>query len=263
MKWSSWLWSALCMVLPVAAAVGGDHPAPMQINGRLYIDERGDVTDFRPIEALPDRVEGAIQRSVRQWKFEPILREGRPVSAQTGLWLTVAAVPVAEDAYRLRIDKIRFLDQRTLIDTSPPRYPKAAQRASVSASVLLAIRLDAAGHVVAAYALQTAVSGFGAAGKADGWRSEFAESATEAALRWRFSPSDDASGDSTMLMPIEYRIDGVAAPRLGVAAGSVSAIPWLSDDGRTYDADGLQSGNLLAVDSAWRLKTAVLGETLR
>jgi len=63
--------------------VFGEHrfnPAPV----RIIIDKEGRVRHAHFISAFPDQAK-AIEDAVRQWRFKPYLRDGRPVEVETGI----------------------------------------------------------------------------------------------------------------------------------------------------------------------------------
>jgi TonB family protein len=49
------------------------------------IDENGDVTDARVLKGLPDGLDQAAIDAVRQWKFRPAMKDGKPVAVTFNL----------------------------------------------------------------------------------------------------------------------------------------------------------------------------------
>lgn len=240
----------LLLALPGLAQAQGKE-LRMDVAGEIGIDPQGAVSDCKIYTILTPPVEKTIIDSIRRWKFEPVMHAGVPIAAKSRLWLTLSTLPAGDQGYRLRIDKIRFLGNRKPIgDMVPVRYPKAAQRASISAVVLVAVRVDRAGNVVDAVATQSSLFGSQALARAREpvarlWRKSFEDSAVAAAKQWKFTPADPSAGEAdetTLVMPVEYRIgySQISGEWRDALASPIGPIPWLSAEKQQYDAIGLQ-----------------------
>jgi len=78
----------------------------------------------------------------------------------------------------------------------PPRYPAAARRRGLEGTVIVRLRVDARGRVLAAEVLK-------------GSGSKLLDGAALAALkRWRFTPGQDQKGtvESTVTVPVEFAL---------------------------------------------------------
>lgn len=241
----------------------------LDVSGEIGIDPQGAVYDYQIRTILTPEVRQLVDRAVRQWTFEPVVRDGKPVHAKSGMHLTLAALPV-DQGYQLRIDGVRFLGGRPVEKMVPPKYPRDATRVGVNATVLVAVHVDATGKVLDAVASRSALVGARATERvAEAWRKRFEASSVAAAKKWQFRPADLAAGDApeiTIIVPITYRMadapDSMLEGWRAELAGPSHPIPWLSVDKQQFDANGLKEGQSLALDNPMKLQTAVVGKTL-
>jgi hypothetical protein len=64
---------------------------------RIIIDKEGRVRHTHFLSAFPDQTK-AISDSLKQWRFKPYLRNGKPVEVETGLMFGRSPYPVARKA---------------------------------------------------------------------------------------------------------------------------------------------------------------------
>lgn len=238
----------------------------LDVAGEIGIDQEGAVYDYSISSIVTPELKALIDKAVRQWKFEPVVRNGEPVYAKTGMRMILAALPVAT-GYQLRIENLRFLGTRRALRTEPPKYPMDAVRRGVGATVLVAVRVGADGKVLDAAAAQSRL--YGSAGNEKNesrFTALFEKASVDAAKRWAYQTADIAAGEApetTLIVPIEYRLDGMAVSE-GWREGASTAkpIPWLRSDQQRYDARGLKQGESIALGEPIRMKTDVVGSTL-
>ena len=261
------LWVALALFS--ASAVAEDKPLRMEVMGEIAIDHAGAVYDYKINTLLTPEVKQLVERVVRQWKFEPVVRDGKPVYARSNMHLTLLATPV-EAGYRLQVEDVRFLGNRSMKTAVPPRYPREATRSSIGAIVLVAARVDADGKALDAAAARSALVGVrGSDRVAEKGRQRFEASCVEAMKQWTFQPADLAAGgppETTIIVPIVFQtadagpIDRVW--RANDLVGPPHPIPWLPPAQQAFDAEGLREGQMLALDSPVKLRTNIEGTTL-
>lgn len=258
------------LALWVLALGAGAQDAGLRlpVNGEIGVDPTGAVFDYRIETELTPAVKALVERSVRQWKFEPVMRDGKATHAKARIHLTLVAREMAE-GFQLQVEHVRFSGYRDAISMKPPRYPKQAAINGVGGDVLVAVRVDAAGKVIDAVAVQTSWPYKKVAAKAaEKWGALLETASVEAARAWTFEPADTAlheEGDSTLIVPISYRMNVDRPPREGwhyESAGPARPIPWLEPDRQVFDASGLKDGETLALDRAVKLKTPVIGSLL-
>lgn len=262
---------ALLLVLLWLAVSTAAHAAEealrLDVKGEIAIDKEGAVYDYKIGTILTPEIKDLVDRSVRKWKFEPVIRNGTPTYAKSDMYLTLLASRV-EAGYQLRVERVRFGGSRKAKRIPPPPYPTDASRAGLSAMVLVAVHIDRDGQVIDAVAAQSSLTGVKASKKAaDSWLKGFNKAAVAAAKKWKFAPADLAAGDApetTQLVPIEF-MSGDPTPSEGwryASSGTAYPIPWLPAEKQAYDATGLKQGESIALDGAINLKQDVVGTAL-
>lgn len=257
----------LLLLLALPGALKAEEAAlRLDVKGEIAIDKAGAVYDYKIATVLTPEISALVDRSVRKWTFEPVVRNGAPVHAKNDMYLTLIASRV-ETGYQLRVERVRFGGSRKERRISPPPYPKEANRAGIAATVLVAVRIDQEGNVLDAVAAQSSLNGVKARQRdADNWLKSFDKVSVAAAKKWKFEAADTAAGDApetTQLVPVEFRTDSLESEGWRQAsAGTAHPIPWLPAEKQTYDATGLKQGDSLALDGAINLKQNVVGTML-
>lgn len=260
-------WAFLLLALSGALAAQERKELRLDVAGEIGIDPQGAVFDYRIETILPPEMKVLVEKAVRQWTFEPVLREGQPVHAKSKLRLTLAAVPV-EKGYQLRVEDIRFFGTRQPLKMVPPRYPMGAMEAGVGADILVAVRIGVDGTVQDAFAAQSRLINAGNSEKRNRkWEKLFEQPTLDAVKDWKFQAADLAAGDAaetTLLVPVSFRMEGMPSFEHGWREGPSTAktIPWLPTERQKYDASGLKEGESIALDSPVRMKASVVGTTL-
>ncbi|MFT4198827.1 MAG: hypothetical protein QM601_13160 [Pseudoxanthomonas sp.] len=240
----------------------------MAVTGEVGIDPQGNVFAVDIQTVVTPAVHDLLEKTVRQWKFEPVVQDGKAVYAKSLMHLDLLAKKV-DSGYQLQVDGVRFCASRRALAMQPSSYPREAARARVMADVLVAVRVDAGGQVVDAVATQVAFPqrGIGPS-QAASWSKTFAKAAVEAARNWRYAPADVAAGDladATLIVPVTYRVDAASASTEGwrnLPNVISTPIPWLPAAAQSFDATGLRQGEALALQSNIALKTPVVGQAL-
>lgn len=267
----NWIFTILLSAAGLAAAA--ETPAQpvytKQLSGDIVIDVEGNVRNYELKDAdLTPQLREIVDRSIRHWRFEPVVVDGKPVNAKTSMRLQIEAKPIAE-GYAIKVDSIVFgsptRDQSKL---KPPRYPWVAQQGGVEALVVLVLRLDAEGRVTDLYPEQTSLSGSGPEKIVQQWRRMFEDNAMEAARRWRFEIKETVDGrpvaDSAVRIPVEYRLGKANGWTTAlIPTGGPSRIPaW----GRVWQPAAtpaaLRQGESLSLTSAFKLKNSPVGSYL-
>ena len=281
MRNRNWLLAGLLLV---AVAVKADEPAPqtataqaeeraslqLDVSGNITIDQQGAVRDYKINTPLAPKVEQLVDSAVRKWRFEPVVRDGKPVIAKTVMYLLLSAKPV-EQGYRLAIQKVRFGGDRAAVSHILPGYPYEALRARVGASVLAAVRVDREGNVTDAAAVVSKVTDLRGAERKPGRLNKYFEQAVVGALKkWKYTPADSEGGapaEVTLIVTTSFSLpDSKGSDPLKNggwrAADVTNPIPWLPADKQKFDAEGLRDGQSIALDGDIKLQTAVVGTAL-
>lgn len=258
---------ACLLLLSVAPAFGADAPVAeyrLQVLGQLVIDRDGTVQEYALEQGQAPQVEGLIEESVRAWKFEPIVVDGKPVVAKTRMSLVVQATP-RDDDFVLRVDNVWFGEPKQVGKSTAPTYPRAAIKAGLEARVLLTARIDATGKVVDVHPYQTSLSRKGGETR---WRNLFEQASLAAARTWTYETDllDGNPRGMTVQIPVEYMLTSGATRKQmdaqmnrwrGFLPGPITPAPWV-DASSVAAADGQAA----ALDSPFKLRSDVLGKAL-
>ena len=265
---------ALAGLLLAAGLAPAAEKVPLEyslgIAGELVIDPQGKVKTYAMDDGLAQPLASLVQRNVEQWTFEPIVVDGKPVTAKTRMRLGLLAQPRGDD-YELRVEYVYFGDAKPRGKSVPPRYPRPALLAGVQARVVVMAKVDAEGNVLDAHAYQSSVS---VKRSEQRWRKAFAEASVAAALASKYEPTDEIAGrrvGNTLTLPFTYTISqGSSKKELeannkywrAYIPGPVSPPPWIGETAAGLDTDALADGQSAALDSPFRLKTDVIGKVL-
>lgn len=267
---------ALFVVLGVCGCVFAyaQKEAPvleMHAVGDVWIAPDGHVSDYKLRNELLPAVAELVAKNVRSWTFEPILVDGKPVTAKTAINLNLKAEPVGNDSYSIRITSLHFGSMaRTGDHTRPPRYPPGAVRAGVGAKVLLAVRIDDSGQVVEALPMQTNLDrNVGNEADQKQFRTLFEKASIAAAKSWRYNVSETLNGKpigSASVVPVEFWLNGNSGEGRWKAfvPGPINPVPWLRDGQLADNRDwsDIKDGEAVSLDSRFKLKNDVIGKTL-
>lgn len=251
----------------VDKARGGEPSFELTAVGTIEVAPDGSVHAYDLETKLGSDVETLVERTVRTWRFEPVLVDGRAVIAKTRMRLELVAEPV-DDGYALRVDDVFFgsVDAR---NNTPPTFPTTPLREGVGARVILVLQLDATGKVAQIHVEQVSLT------KNAGWRAKalqahFIAASRRAAATWTYNIEEFVDGEpaptTLVRVPIEYslRESGGWTERQAYVPGPIHPMPWAdTDEGITQEQlDGLAQGDAQPLGSRVRLKDDVVGSVL-
>ncbi len=282
-----------CIASP---AIAKDTAAPLadslesvmttKVDGSIAIDQQGQLTDFRIDTPLPGKMSQMLDKTVRSWRFHPVLVDGNPVAAQSKIRITLAAKKGSED-YRARVDNVIFPrdeDDRTKSvsnhaaviakkSVAPPAYPRGLLLAGVEGVVLLSLKIDTDGQVEQVLPVQTTLLNVKGRKKVLALAiTEFEQSASSAARFWRFDvvakTEQPAARDMTVMVPVSYTVNWKARAKPGLWRAEVRSPRkqpgWLGDETgeQKIGVSDLADGEVMPVASAFKLITDVVGTAL-
>lgn len=253
------------------AAVRQQVESSMLVGGDIHIETDGSVSalQLRQEERLPEGVIKLVRDNVLQWRFEPVVVDGKPVRAIAPMNLRVIARKLEGGSYEVSLRGVSFqkydaVDPHNVTSTAmtPPRYPEAALRAGATGSVYLLVKVGRDGKVEDAFAEQVNLTFLSRESEQRRFREVLAKSAVAAAKGWTFQVPTE--GDSVsqpywnVRVPISYAIgnsrDNKGAETYGrwtsYVAGPRESAPWRTPD-RNTDAspDTLAEGGVYMADS--------------
>lgn len=262
------LCAAFLMAVAGVAHAADDPVLDLVAIGTLEVGPDGSVLDYTLENDLEPAVATLVDRTVREWAFEPVLVDGTPVIAVTRMRLELEAVPQGGD-YALRVADV-LLGAPDPATRQPPVYPPAALDEHLSARVSLLLQVDANGTVQDVHVEQVSLSE--RMGKREErFRGYFAKASREAAMAWTFEMGEIIGGEpvaARLRVPVDFemrRLDGWSE-RASYVAGPFHPSPWADADATMGEAGAdtlkLADGEVQPLDSRVKLRDDVVGQLL-
>jgi len=256
----------LVAALSAAPAVARDAPQVYTAGttGELVVDTEGRVVEVTlDRKALGDEVMQGFEDRIRQWRFEPVLRDGAPVRAKASMSLGLIVIRQPGVAgLRLGFERVQFFDPaereaRRGVSRSlaPPTYPRSESVAQIGGRVNLLLQLDPDGRVVRAAAESVNVYGDELDGKVERHARNFSRAAEQAASRWTIPGIEGG----VVVVPVTfspYQHDGQRWIRTRGATVEVPA--WVAIERASRQVIALGEGGL-ASSERWKLLTPLDG----
>lgn len=226
-------------------------PAPVKrpplffatVAGSLVVEPDGSVSEVK-LE-LPGDAGRIYREALAKQRFQPVEIDGRIVRAHAFFKLRARATPIdGSSEARLFIDDITFVDPpgqgqpqepRQTTSLKPPRYPSAAARRGVGASVMVRIQLNAEGRVVRAGIQDFSLSAVNPPTRDRAQRDAnlFVRNTLEAVRDWTFDmdtiPTTGAE-EPTVLVPVTFHSPTIPwdgwVPSIPL---EVRLLPWMRD----------------------------------
>lgn len=284
----NYLVTTLCLLLLAigtgarADDLGKHFKASMVVTGAITINPDGSVNSYAldQQDKLPEGVIAVMRATLPNWKFQPVLADGKPVMAKSGMSVRVVATPVDDGHATVQVSGAQFGMDTAKAKQSPqcangacltsntkkaPQYPIGAIREGVSGIVYLVQEIGRDGRVERQAVKQVDLRNRGNAAKARRLSKMLSDASLEAARSWTYNiPTTgvEAGRDHWIVTtPINYTLGGVYAygqwdPYI---PGEVQDVPWadtakhLASD-RGGDAVLATGGSFLA-DSRFVLLT--------
>jgi hypothetical protein len=256
----------------------------MQVDGWIRIDPEGGVADFTIDSELLPKLRQNLERTVRGWRFEPVVIDGTPRMVRARTRVVLAASQIG-NAYRITVDNVTFPNEpdaeASLPDDlpppigagklEPPSWPRGLLGANVSGQVLLCLRIGAGGRVEEVVAVQSML--FDVKGKDRVLRDviqQFERSALITARRWHFKISaergrmsaDERSVNVPVVFAMERRPDVDLPGRWRtIVRAPQRAVQWLpeSPDSPKVGVSDVAAGEVMSSSSLVKLNTDVVG----
>ena len=255
-----WLLGTVGCLLAGTALAGGPRAvreqveASMVVTGSIGVTPQGTVLAYtidHP-EKLPPLIVDLIGKDLPRWTFQPVLLDGKPVSAKAGMSLRLVARSAGDGKFQIGVRSAWFGDPGQGIKKDrmdPPRYPIQAVRGRVEGTVYLALRVDREGKVADAAAEQVNLRVIAGDNEMKHWRDLFAKATVEAAKAWTFTPAEasDHALYRDVKVPVAYGLSAGPIARRPVygqwetyVPGPLEPVPW-------SDADRMLTGGVDAL----------------
>ncbi len=243
------------------AAVSGNTKAArqqlessLQVSGTITVAPDGSVKSHTldPPVPLGEELTRFLDTAIGEWRFEPVVVEGRVVTAKVPMHIRLVARSAGEGKTNISIASTYFGsgDARAPTDAPswkmrrPPVFPEDALYMGGRGTVYLLVQVGRDGKGANVAAEQVNLRVLGTLGEMEMLRNSFTRAALRAAKRWTFvvpSTGEDAEDPAWVVrVPVDFLIAGEDADfrkRVGwdayVPGPRNTAIPWIGDKLRT------------------------------
>jgi hypothetical protein len=104
------------------------------------VDGQGAITQIQNGPEMPASIVAVLQEALPHWRFQPVMRDGKPAVVHTFISTRVLAAPTKDGKFRVRVDYIGA-GPMDAPGSSHPTYPAAAIRARESGLILVSYDL--------------------------------------------------------------------------------------------------------------------------
>ncbi len=251
----------LLMLLVPVFALAAEPPVQfsMVITGSITVNPEGGVQSYTLAgqDKLPPSALQIVRKTVPEWQFEPVMVDGKPVTARAGMSLRLVASKIDAEHVAIRVAGAEFgcdaeLARKLSPDVCPknaritmerqatPPYPLDAMFHGVGGEVFLVLQIGRDGHVTQAGVRQVNLRS--RIKPQAHFRKVLADAALKAARKWRFhvptAGPDSGKEHWVVQVPIDYTLEPPGAGRRALRArhkyrqwnayipGPVHDFPW-------------------------------------
>ncbi|HYQ25494.1 energy transducer TonB [Stenotrophomonas sp.] len=194
--------------------------ASMTLNGVINIGREGQVEAFQldRRDKVAADVASMVEGTVRNWRFEPVLVDGKAVSARTEVRLRLLADSLTGTTMQIRVADANFgpvsdenkpsTDNVSSLKMRAPAYPERAAAIRGQGDVMLLVKVGRDGKVADVIAEQTNLTVVAPERQMQMLRDVLAKASVNTARSWTFNPpttganKDDAFW--TVRVPVRY-----------------------------------------------------------
>ena len=277
--WAGISLALLCVAGLAAAAtpkeVRKQVEASMLLTGTIEIETDGSVRGYSidDKDRVPDYVLANIGKWVPEWRFSPVLVDGKAVPARAKMSLRMRAEPSGDDKFSIYIAGASFgeigtlaTDATTRLDMTPPKFPRDVANMGGKGIVYLLLKVGRQGTVEDVVAEQVNLTVYASDRQMERFRRSLAAAAVEKAREWTFrAPSTGVLAGNdfwSVRVPVDFGYRGdkeVAYGQWeGYLPGPRQRAPWLKND-EDAGNDALVSGVLHMMGNGPKLLTPLQG----
>lgn len=283
---SVWLAALMLAFSPLMATASGPGAvrkqveSSMLVTGEIEIDARGRVSNLLidQQDKLPGGIPEFVKGQLVQWKFEPVLRDGRPTPARSRMSVRLVGKLIDDDSATITIRSADFPgpvpgegESVTHISMQPPRFPAPAARSGAQGTAYLVLKVSRDGTVADAIVEQVNLRVVGSESEMTRLREMFSKASLTAARRWTFKPPTRgaAAGEEfwSVRVPVDYLLGTTSVlTRYGKwqahIPGPRQTIPWSQEnEAAGFSPDALAEGGVYMAnaESGLRLLTPLGG----
>ncbi|HDS1040627.1 TPA: energy transducer TonB [Stenotrophomonas maltophilia] len=197
--------------------------ASMTLSGVIDIGREGQVEGFQldHREKVAADVASLVDRTVKAWRFQPVLVDGAPVQARTAVRLRLLADNLTDSTMQIRVADANFgklhdeknpsSDDVTAVKLRPPMYPEKAAAIRGQGVVLLLVKVGRDGKVADVVAERTNLTTVGSERTMQMLRDVLAKASVRNARDWTFRPPTTGEDKDrefwTVRVPVSYAFD--------------------------------------------------------
>ncbi|HJW44899.1 MAG TPA: protein tonB [Lysobacter sp.] len=249
--------------------------ASMLVTGTIVVDTGGKLKALTldHEDALPTGAVRLIRDQAAQWRFEPVMINGKAVVAKTDMSLRVIAKALPNDEYAIRIGGASFgtdsPNPNEIIrgeKLTPPDFPKAAASIGATGTAYVVVKVGRNGRVEDVIVEQVNLNVVARERDMDAIRRLFANNAKAGAKKWTFRPpteGDEADDEFwTVRVPVKYNLVRVRPKKTygaweAYVSGPRQPITWKSEaESPAFSPDAAPEGSVRLAGSGLRLLTA-------
>lgn len=273
----------LLWTLAFTASAAGNGPAAVRkqveasllVTGTIAIAEDGSVAavDLDQPGKLPKGIAAFVGRSAVDWRFQPILVEGKPVAVRTKMSARLVGKPMGNGQFSVSIrgadfgnyDALPQAERITGRKLAPPGYPMDAQGAGAEGTVYVLVKVAPDGSVDEVATEQVNLRIIASEAQMNLFRKQFAGAAMAAARRWTFNPPTQGKAAAQTQWSVRVPVDFTFADReYGqwevYVPGPRQPVAWAYGGEPAFSPDALPSGGVyLAEDNGVKLLSSLDG----
>ena len=245
----TWIVALVLALLPLAAGAFSREEAlkvaesSLLVKGSIQTHADGSVSALlidQP-EKFPASLVDFVRKQVMEWKFEPVVVDGKAMPARSPFSLRLVARVLDKDKYSLAIRNASFHGEPaaegeaiTRAKAPAPRYPAEVLSSGATGSVYVVVKIGRDGRVVDSTVEQVNLRTLGTEKQMAKWRAQLGEETLRAVRNWRYNPpvKGEQADDEFWLarVPVDFVIDRKAAPAYGkwemYIPGPRQSLPW-------------------------------------
>lgn len=239
------------------AEVSKQVEASMLVTGTIDIDAAGSVTSYqiRQADEMSKPLLDFADRSIRGWRFEPVLVDGQAKPARAPMQLRLVLKQDGEN-YQARISGATFgrLQEESLArgKLRPPPYPKETVYKRAGGTVYLVLRVARDGSVQDVVAEQVNLRVIDNARAMESYRDMLSRAAVTTARKWMFNfptPGEDADEQFISLrVPVDFVAYDMPQEKVGEWYAYVprprQPVPWRNWDAAMHAPDAIAAGGV-------------------
>lgn len=123
-------------------------PVQFRASARVVVDEHGVPQEVDPSAKLPESIRDIVRQRVMQWRFEPLVVEGKPRTGATHVFLKACAVPQGDGQLNIAMNYSwhgpGYADGG--FGAPPPPYPPEALRDGLQGSFRVILKVGPDGN---------------------------------------------------------------------------------------------------------------------